>query len=82
MNKTEMRLHEPGCRRENLLAPGTIHKALVSAQEVDVKILERDEEGFVCLNLATGRKIRIRSTRRFRSWMDRANVSFKRAVGA
>lgn len=80
LNSTEMRLHEPGCRRSKLLHVGARFTVMLNQRLVPVMIEQflEDEGGILCRNLETGRRIRIRSPRRFREWMDTANVRFAR----
>lgn len=62
--------HEPRCRRTRLLVRGAIFEARVSNTIVNVRIEKAHPDGgWVCRNLATGRKIRIKSYLRFRDWM-------------
>jgi Fe-S-cluster containining protein len=82
LNKTEMRLHEPGCRRATLLHVGARFTVMLNDRQVPVIIEEflTDEgEAMRCRNLISGRRIRVTSPRRFREWMESANVRFVRA---
>jgi Fe-S-cluster containining protein len=82
LNKTEMRLHEPGCRRATLLHVGARFTVMLNEKLVPVIIEEflTDEgEAMRCRNLISGRRIRVTSPRRFREWMESANVRFVRA---
>ena len=76
-NKTEMRLHEPGCRREKLLKPGAKFHVRLNCAIVPVSIKELHADGTIdAVNLSTGRTIKLKSFRRFREWMGKANVRF------
>jgi len=81
-SKTVMRLHEPTCRRRRLLKIGARFTVMLNQRLVPVEIESFMEEGtgLVCRNLETGRSIRVKSPRRFREWMDRANIRFHRAT--
>jgi len=79
LNKTEMRMHEPGCRREKLLHVGARFTVMLNEKLVPVLIEEFLEgEAMACRNLISGRRIRVKSPRRFREWMEAANVRFQR----
>jgi len=82
-NMTEMRHHEPPCRREKLLYVGAKFTVRLNNRFVPVEIAEFETgstEGPIrCTNLATGRSIRLKSYRRFREWMKKANVRYSRA---
>lgn len=80
MNKTEMRLHEPECRRARLLKIGAKFTVMLNEHLVRVKIEEFIDGGpaMFCRNLDSGRRIRVQSPRRFREWMSKANVRFQR----
>jgi hypothetical protein len=78
-NQTEMRLHEPGCRRKYLLHVGAKFHVRLNNAIVPVEIVEFLEgEAIRCINLATGRSIRLKSYRRFRDWMQKANVKYSK----
>jgi hypothetical protein len=79
LNFTAMRLHEPKCRRSKLLRVGARFHVRLNQKLVPVVLREfQDDGGFLCVNLDTGRKIRVKSPRRFREWMEGAIVSFRR----
>jgi len=82
-NSTAIRLHEPGCRREKLLHVGARFTVVLNQRLVPVMIEQflEDEGGMLCRNLATGRRIKVKSPRRFREWMDTATVRFMRPGG-
>ena len=81
LNSTDMRLHEPTCRRSKMLRVGARFTVMLNQRLVPVMVeqfLEGDG-GIQCRNLSTGRRIMVKSPRRFREWMDTANVRFFRA---
>jgi hypothetical protein len=77
---TAIRLHEPTCRRAHLLKVGARFTVMLNTRIVPVMIEQflDGEGGMVCRNLDTGRRIKVKSPRRFREWMDTATVRFAR----
>ena len=83
-NHTDLRLHEPGCRREHLLKVGALFHACVIARRKDgtferrvvpVRIEELNKDGSILVtNLMTNRTTTLKSPRRLREWMELAHV--------
>lgn len=85
--RNEMRLHEPGCRRERLLKPGALfHMAVVARRPsadgggfekrvVPVRLETVNEDGSMLVtNLTTRRTTKVKAPRRFREWMELAHI--------
>jgi hypothetical protein len=79
LNTSDMRLHEPGCRRDHLLVPGKRLHLKAEPKPIVVEILQVFENfGSLVKNIKTGRVLTVKSPRAFREWMNSANIRFAR----
>lgn len=77
LNFSEMREHEPECRRSRLMVAGQrmhLRKQLVEIVQVF------ENFGSLVKNVKTGRILTVRSPRAFDEWMKRANIRHHRSA--